>query len=88
MKYVCFGSCDHGKFEGTAAAERNALFDAFGDYEDHLRADRHWAGGEALQPAETALTLHPKYGKSQLRMVPMRKPRSNPAAFSSLRRGT
>src|SRR5262249_48225029 len=28
-----------------------------------LRATGHWAGGEALQPAETALTLYWKNGK-------------------------
>src|SRR5262249_46724970 len=33
------------------------------DYDDHLRANGHWVGGEALQPAETALTLSWKNGK-------------------------
>ena len=32
-------------------------------YDDHLRAGGHWAGGEALQGAETALTLCWKNGK-------------------------
>jgi hypothetical protein len=33
------------------------MFDICFEYDDHLRANGHWAGGEALQPPETALTL-------------------------------
>jgi len=44
-------------------SERNAMFDACFEYDDHLRAGGHWAGGEALQGPETALTLYSKNGK-------------------------
>jgi hypothetical protein len=44
-------------------AERNALFDTCFEYDDHLRANGHWAGGEALQPPETASTVYGKNGK-------------------------
>src|SRR5208283_1985048 len=63
MKYVCLGYYDKGKFDGMTEAERNAMFDKCFEYDDHLRASGHWAGGEALQPPETALTLHWKKGK-------------------------
>ena len=63
MKYICLGYYDKSKFEGMSAAEQNAMFDTCFDYDDHLRANGHWAGGEALQPAETALTLSCKKGK-------------------------
>ena len=63
MKYVCLGYYDRSKFEGMTAAEQNAMFDTCFEYDDHLRANGHWAGGEALQPAETALTLYWKNGK-------------------------
>ena len=63
MKYICFGYYDKGKFDGMTEAERNAMFDTCFDYDDHLRANGHWAGGEALQPAETALTVYWKNGK-------------------------
>jgi hypothetical protein len=43
--------------------ERNAMVDACFEYDDHLRANGHSAGGEALQPPETALTLCWKNGK-------------------------
>jgi hypothetical protein len=63
MKYICFGYYDKGKFDGMTESERNAMFDACLEYDDHLRATGHWAGGEALQGPETALTLSSKNGK-------------------------
>ena len=63
MKYVCLGYYDKGKFDGMAEGEQNAMFDACFEYDDHLRAHGQFVGGEALQPAETALTLYWKNGK-------------------------
>jgi hypothetical protein len=63
MKYVCFGYYDEGKFNSLTEAEQNGMFDTCFDYDDHLRANGHWAGGEALQPSETALTVYWKNGK-------------------------
>ena len=63
MKYICFGYYDKGKFDGMTESERNAMFDTCFEYDDHLRASGHWAGGEALQGPETALTLSWKNGK-------------------------
>jgi hypothetical protein len=63
VKYLCFGYYDKDKFEGMTESERNAMFDTCFEYDDHLRANGHWTGGEALQPAETALTLSWKNGK-------------------------
>ena len=63
MKYVCFGYYDKAKFDGLPEAERNAMFDACFAYDDHLRVNGHWAGGEALQPVETARTVCRKNSK-------------------------
>src|SRR6516164_10183877 len=63
MKYVCLGYFDKGEHDGMTESERHAMFDACFEYDDRLRANRHWAGGQALQPAETALTLYWKNGK-------------------------
>ena len=63
MKYLCFGYYDKEKFDGMTESERSAMFDICLAYDDHLRANGHWAGGEALQPAETALTVYWKNGK-------------------------
>jgi hypothetical protein len=43
MKYVCFGYYDKGKFDGMTEAERNAMFDTCFEYDDHLRANGHFA---------------------------------------------
>lgn len=64
MKYVCFGYYDKGKFDGMTESERNAMLDTCFEYDDHLRANGHWGGGEALQGPETALTLSWKNGKA------------------------
>ncbi|MGC2150902.1 MAG: YciI family protein, partial [Terriglobales bacterium] len=63
MKYLCFGYYDKGKFDGMTETERNAVFDTCFEYDDHLRANGHWGGGEALQGPETALTVCRKNGK-------------------------
>jgi len=63
MKYICLGYYDKNKFDAMTETERNAMFDVCFDYDDHLRANGHWAGGEALQAAETALTVYWKNGK-------------------------
>ena len=63
MKYICFGYYDKGKFDGMTEGEQNAMFDTCFEYDDHLRTNGHWAGGEALQPPETTLTLYWKNGK-------------------------
>src|SRR6185295_6571576 len=63
MKYICLGYYDKSKFESMTEGERHAMFDTCFEYDDHLRANGHWAGGEALQGTETALTLSWKNGK-------------------------
>jgi hypothetical protein len=63
MKYICLGYYDKSKFDGMTEDERNAMFDTCFEYDDHLRANGHWVGGEALQSAETALTLRRMNGK-------------------------
>ncbi len=63
MKYICLGYYEPAKHAGMTEDERNAMFDECFDYDDQLRADGHWVGGEALQPRETALTLRWKDGR-------------------------
>lgn len=63
MKYICLGYYEKAGHEAMTEGERQAMFDTCFAYDDHLRASGHWAGGEALQPAETALTLYWKNGK-------------------------
>jgi hypothetical protein len=64
MKYICLGYYDKSKFESMPESERNSMFDQCFDYDDYLRANGHWIGGEALQGTETALTVYWKNGKA------------------------
>lgn len=63
MKYICLGYYDPAKHAAMTEDERNAMFDECFEHDDHLRANGQFRGGEALQPAETALTLYWKNGK-------------------------
>jgi hypothetical protein len=63
MKYICLGYIEKSKLEGMSEIERNEMMDSCFTYDDHLRANGHFAGGEALQPPDTALTLYWKNGK-------------------------
>jgi hypothetical protein len=64
MKYICLGYYDPAKHAAMSEDERNAMFDECLAYDDHLRANGHYAAGEALQPQETASTVHWKNGKA------------------------
>jgi hypothetical protein len=57
MKYVCLGYIEPGKFENMPEKEREALVDACFAYDDVLRKNGHFAGGQGLQPASSAVTL-------------------------------
>ena len=63
MKYICLGYYEPAKHAVMTEDERNAMFDECFEYDDHLRANGHFAGGEALQPSETALSVYWKNGK-------------------------
>ena len=63
MKYILLASIEKGKFEGMTEGEQHAMFDRCFEYDDHLRANGHFAAEAALQPPETALTLFWKNGK-------------------------
>jgi hypothetical protein len=63
MKYVCLGYMQAGKFEAMSEEERNAFVDACFAYDDVLRSNGHFAGGEALQPASNAVTLRFQGGR-------------------------
>ena len=63
MKYVCLGYIEANKFETMSESERNAMVDECFTYDDVLRKNGHFAGGEALQSAQTATTLRWRNGK-------------------------
>jgi hypothetical protein len=63
MKYICLGYIDSAKFASLPEAEQNAMMDSCFAYDDQLRANGHFKGGEGLQPAETAMTLRYTNGR-------------------------
>lgn len=63
MKFVCLGYIEPGKLENLPEAERNAMVDECFAYDDVLRKNGHFAGGEGLQGPSTASTLRWKNGK-------------------------
>lgn len=63
MKFICLGYIEPNTFETLPDSQRNAMVDECFTYDDMLRANGHFAGGEALQPPQAAATLRWKNGK-------------------------
>jgi hypothetical protein len=64
MKFICLGHIDHHAFAACSEEERNAMVDSCCAYDDLLRANGHFKGGEGLQPPSSARTL--RYEKGRL----------------------
>jgi hypothetical protein len=63
MKFICLGYLDEKKWERMSESERNAFFDVYFAYDEVLRANGHYAGGQGLQNSRTAATVRIKNGK-------------------------
>ena len=63
MKYICLGYMDPKKGETMSESERNAFVDECFAYDDVLRKNGHFVGGEALQSPRNATTLRSQNGK-------------------------
>ena len=63
MRYLCLGYIEEKKWETMSESERNAMLDECFAYDDVLRKNGHFAGGEALQSARNAITLRWQNGK-------------------------
>jgi hypothetical protein len=63
VKFVCLGYIEPGKCENMTESERNAVVDKCFSYDDVLRRNGQFAGGDALQPPNTAVTLRSRSGK-------------------------
>ena len=63
MKYICLGYIEEEKWETMSDSERDAMLDECFEYDDLLRKNGHFAGGEALQSPRNAITLRSKNGK-------------------------
>ena len=63
MKFVCLGYIEENKFESLSEGDRNKMVDECFTYDDYLRNNGHFAGGEALQGPRSAATLRWQDGK-------------------------
>ncbi|HET9844332.1 MAG TPA: YciI family protein [Nitrospira sp.] len=57
MKFICLGYADEKTWAAMSESERNALMDECLAYDDVLRRNGHFVGGDALQSARNARTL-------------------------------
>lgn len=62
MKYICLGYSDEN-WETMSESERNAMMDECFTYDDFLRKNGHWAGGEALESPREATTIRLQSGQ-------------------------
>jgi hypothetical protein len=63
MKYICLGYMDEKKWDTMSESERNTFMDECFTYDDILKKNGHFVGGEALQGARNATTLRYHNGK-------------------------
>jgi len=63
MKYICLGYLDQKNWETMSESEQHTLVDECFAYDDVLRKNGHFVGGEALQSPRNAATLRWQNGK-------------------------
>ena len=54
MKYLCFGYLDVKNWKTKSEGERIAMIDACITYDDALKKNGSWAGGEGIQGPDSA----------------------------------
>ena len=75
MKYICLGYIEDKYFTGLSLNEQQTFMDNCFAYDEELRKNGHFAGGEGLQGPQTAATL-------RLPIAPMWLKSSPPARAS------
>lgn len=63
MKFICLGYIDQNAWESASPEDQSTMMDECFAYDDVLRSNGHFAGGEALDNARSAKTLRYKDGK-------------------------
>lgn len=63
MKYICFGYMDEKAWETMTPGEQNTFEDECFLYDNELRENGNYTGGEALQGPQNATTLRWSGGK-------------------------
>ncbi|MCM2315421.1 MAG: YciI family protein [Thermoanaerobaculia bacterium] len=63
MRFICLGYADETIFKEIPEEKMKGFMEECFVYDDVLRRGGHFVGGEALQPASTAVTLRFREGK-------------------------
>lgn len=63
MKYICLGYIDNKQWDTMSENEQNTYMDECFNYDDQLRKNGHFTGGEALQGPKNATSLRYRNGK-------------------------
>lgn len=64
MKFICFGYMDVQSWAKRPEREQHALMDACFAYDETLKKNGNWVGGEGLQGPDAAVTL--RYGEGKV----------------------
>ena len=62
MKYICLGYINEKEWEAATGEEQQSMMDECFAYDDELRKNGHFVGGEALQGSKNATTLRWRNG--------------------------
>lgn len=63
MKYICLGYINEKEWASATEAEQKAMMDECFAYDDELKRNGHFIGGEALQDSQNATLLKWRNGK-------------------------
>ena len=63
MKYICLGYINEKEWESATEEEQQAMMDECFTYDDELKKNGHFVGGEGLQGSQSATTLRWRNGK-------------------------
>ena len=63
MKYICLGYFEEKIWGTMTESERNRFMDECFTYDEELRENGHFVGGEGLQSVQSATTLRTNNGK-------------------------
>jgi len=63
MKYICLGYINEKQWETMSESEQNTYMDECFNYDDELRKNGNYTGGEALQSSQDATSLRYRNGK-------------------------
>jgi hypothetical protein len=63
MRFLCLGYIEDNKWDSMSESEQKQMVEECFAYDDVLRKGGHFAGGEALQAASSAVTLRWQNGR-------------------------